>query len=43
MVTRWAHNPEISGSIPEAATTKNGYSNLKNLFEKQKTTCHSET
>ena len=42
MVTHWAHNPKIVGSIPTLATKKNGFSNLKNLFRKNRKQTHSE-
>jgi len=42
MVTRWAHNPKMVGSIPTLATIKNGFSNLKNLFRKNRKQTHSE-
>ncbi len=42
MVTRWAHNPKMVGSIPTLATIKNGFSNLKNLFRKNRKQIHSE-
>ena len=40
MVTRWAHNPKMVGSIPTLATIKNGFGNLKNFYVKNK--AHSE-